>query len=102
MNKKELILLINEKEKQVESARLKRSIITILAYAAAIFLLFYLTEKPTGIDVLGDALASIILSGILFLINGTVFRQLYSMSEAENKMLQDLKKRLSELENTKN
>lgn len=98
MNKKELIQLINAKEKQIESARLKRAIKTILAYAAAIFGVFYITDKPTGIYILGDVIAALFLSGILFLINCTVFYQLYSISEAENQLLKDLKKRLSELD----
>ena len=98
MTKKELIQLIKAKEKQIASARLKRANTTILAYAAAIFGVFYIVNKPTGIDILGDVIAALFLSGILFLINCTVFYQLYSISEAENKMLQDLNKRLSELE----
>lgn len=98
MNKDELIRLIREKEQQVEKAKRKRSIITILVYAVPIFWIFYITAKPTGFEILGEALVAIFLSGILFLINATVFSQLVTMGEAERKMLEDLRKQLSEME----
>lgn len=96
MDKKELYVLLSKTEKQAERAKLKRAIITILVYAVAIFVFIYLFEKPTGLDVVGDLLFSLFLSVINFLINGLVFGQLYRISEAENRRIEELKKQLAE------
>ena len=98
MKKDELWMLIQEKERQVAKARRGRAIKTIFGYAVMIFILLYWINEPSGFEILGGFLAAIILSGILFMINATVFYHLVTMSEAEKRMLNDLKKQLSELE----
>lgn len=100
MDKKELYVLLSKTEKQAERAKLKRAITTILAYAVAIFLILYFVEKPTGIDILGNFIFSLFLSGINFVINGAVFGHLYRVSEAERSRTEELKNQVSKLENT--
>ncbi len=100
MDRKELYKQLCEKEKQVESARTKRAIKTILAFAVIIFLLFYFIGRPTGFEIVGDFLVAIFLAGIYFLINATIFGQLFRISESERLMLDDLRKKLSNDEDT--
>ena len=99
MDKNAILQLIRERESQIESARNKRAIKTILAFAVVIFIFFYSTQKPIGIEILGYAAAAIFLAGVYFLINGIIFSQLFNASESERKMLDSLKKQLSEAEN---
>lgn len=96
MDKKELYVLLSKTEKQAERAKLKRAIITISVYAAAIFLFFYITGNPKGFDIVGDFLAALFLSVINFLVNGVIFGQLFRMGEAENRRIAELEKQLSE------
>lgn len=100
MDRKELYKQLSEMEKKVESARTKRAIKTIMAFAVAIFLILYFTGRPTGFEILGDFLAAIFLAGILFLINAIIFGQLFRVSESERIMLENLKKKLSDAEDT--
>lgn len=90
MNKNELWKLYCDTEKQVEKARTKRAIKTIAAFAIVFFLLFYFIEKPTGIEIIGDLLVSIVLAGIYFLVNALIFGQLTRVGEKERQLLADL------------
>ena len=96
MNKRELQKQYYELERRFESNKTKRAVQTILAFAVAFFALGYYIDRPTGLEILGIAGASIVLAGIYFLINALIFGQLASKSNAENRILEDMKKRLQE------
>lgn len=98
MDKNELWRLYCEREKQVEKARNKRAIITVFVFASAFFLYTYFIERPTGAEIIGNALASIVLAGIYLVVNAVIFGQLYKVSDNERKMLEELKKRMDEAE----
>jgi hypothetical protein len=57
-----------------------------------------MVEKPTGFEIIANIFGSVILAGFHFFINAFIFGQLCSASHAENQMLSDIRKRLSELE----
>lgn len=86
-------------EKKYEKAKLKRFAYTVLAYAAAIFLIFNSIgiEKTIG-DYIGAIFASLFLSGILVTFSSVIFHQLFKRSEAEKKELENLKKEIDELQ----
>lgn len=98
MSRNELWKLYCDKEKQVEKSRSKRAIKTIAFFTVAIFLLIYSLTKPTGFEIIGVFLASIVFAVIYFVVNGIIFGQLSKMGENERKMLDDLKKRMDEAE----
>ena len=98
MNKNELWKLYCQREKQVEKARNIRAIKTVAFFSVVIFLLIYFIEKPTGLDIIGAFLVSIVFAGIYFLINAFIFGQLSDVSEQERQMLANLKKKLDEAE----
>ena len=98
MDKNELYKMLLNKEKEVEANRNKRAIITILAFSLIYFLLFYFTEKPTGIEIIGAVFGSIFIGGLHFWLNSIVFSTLFRKSEAENKMLESIKERIKELD----
>lgn len=98
MNKNELYRIFHKREKQVETAKNKRAIITIGAFTLVYFLIFCLDKKPTGLDVIGDIISAFFIASLHFGINATIFQQLFSRSEAERKELEEIKKRISELE----
>lgn len=96
MDKNELYRLLIEKERQFEKAKTKRLIKTILAYAIAFFLFFCYLNKPSGLDFIGYALISVLVSAVHIWINAPVFSYLVRQGEAERKYLEDLRKQLSE------
>lgn len=96
MDKRELQKQYWELERRFEANKTKRAVQTILAFAVAFFALWYYIERPSGLEILGIAGVSIVLAGIYFLINALIFGQLASKSNAENKILEDMKKRLQE------
>ena len=96
--KRELYKALNEKKKQIEKSRLKRTLITIAFYSILFFLMWYFLEKPKGINILGMLLASILFGGISFWINAIVFGTLNTKSQEENKALDQIKSKISELE----
>lgn len=98
VEKNELCRLLAEKEKEFETAKLKRMIITILVFSAVFFLLLYFAEYPTGLEIIGMALASIFLGGLSFFVNAVVFTTLFRRSETEKKVLEFLRKKISEIE----
>lgn len=95
MDKNELRKRRCELEKQVESARTKRTIKTILAFSVAYFIVFCLDEKPVGLEILGVLVSSIVAAGIHFWVNAMVFGALFRRGEDERKMLEDIDKQLS-------
>ena len=96
MDKKELYKEYYELERRFEANKTKRALQTILAFAVVFFVIFYSTDRPTGLEIIGTAVASIVMAGIYFLINATIFGQLASKSNSENKILEDMKKKLRE------
>lgn len=99
--KRELYKALNEKEKQIEKSRIKRTLITIAFYSILFFLMWYFLEKTKGIDILGMLLASILFGGISFWINAIVFGTLNTKSQEENKALEQIKSQIAELEGRK-
>ena len=88
-----------ELDKAFENAKLKRMIITILAFSIAIFIIFWRTgEISMGIGIVGDIIASIVLAGIYVLINTLVFGQLADKGRDEADILERLRKEISELD----
>lgn len=96
MDKKELQKQYYELERQFESNKTKRAIRTVLAFAVAFFVILCFAEKPTGFEIIGTAFASIVLAGIHFWINAFIFGQLCNVSNSENKVLEDIRKKLQE------
>lgn len=96
--KRELYKALNEKEKQIEKSRLKRTLITIAFYSILFFLIWYFLEKPEGVEILGNLIASVFLGGVVFWINAMVFNTLNTKAQEENKALDQIKAKISELE----
>lgn len=98
MDKNELWKLYCKRDKEFEKAKGKRTIITILSFSVVYFIIFYLNGSPTGFDVVGDFLVAVIVAGIHFVINATVFGYLAQKGREETEILESIKKKLSELE----
>ena len=98
VEKNELCRLLAQKEKEFENAKTRRMIITILVFSAVFFLVLYSAESPTGLEIIGVALASIFLAGLYFFLNAIVFSTLFQKSETEKKVLEFLRKKISEIE----
>lgn len=99
MDKNELLKLYYQKDKEFEAAKGKRTILTILLFAVVYFVVMYALTKPADWKgVCGNLLASIFIAGIHFWFNSIIFLTLFNKSDAETKTLQDIKKRISELE----
>ena len=96
MTKNELWKLYCQKEKEFERAKGRRAIKTILFFAVVIFLIIYLLEKPTGFDIVGDFLVSIIFSGVHVVVNAAIFGQLSDVSAREKMILEDIKGKMDE------
>ncbi len=77
MDRNDLWKLLCEREKQVEAARAKRAITTILAFAVVYFLIFYFINTPTEfLDIVGELLAAIFIAGVHFWSNAIIFSTL--------------------------
>lgn len=98
MDKNELYKLLSKREKQIEAAKAKRTIITTAGFTLAYFCLFCLDGMPTGWDIVGTVVASLFVAGLHFGINAIVFEQLISIGEAERKELEAIRKRISDFE----
>jgi hypothetical protein len=96
MDKKELQQHYFELQRQFEANKTKRAVKTILAFAVAFFWIGYVREKPTGIEILYSALASIVIAGFHFFINAFISGQLCDVSNGENRILEGIKKKLDE------
>ena len=90
--------LLRTTENQVEKARNKRTILTILFFSLLYFLIACMVDKPTGLEILGTLLVSLVFGGIHFFVNAIVFSTLNTKSEAENKNLELIRKQIRELE----
>ena len=96
MTKNELWKLYCDTEKKFERAKQKRLIKTVAFFAVAIFLCIYFIEKPTGSDIIGNLLVSVVLAGIYVVVNAAIFGQLANVSEGERRALENIKKRIDE------
>ena len=94
----ELYKLLNAKEKEVETRRNKRAIKTLLFFSVIYFLVFYLRYDPKGLEIIATFLVAIFVGGIHFWLNAIIFSQLCGQSEAENKMLDDIRAKIRELD----
>lgn len=81
-----LYTLYQKKDREFENAKLKRSIITIIGYAVAIFAILNYSA-PLGWGLIGEFFAALFLSGILFLINSLVFSYLVRKGNEEKENL---------------
>lgn len=98
MNKNELYKLLYAKEKQFESAKLKRTIITILFFAVLYFLYFYLDKNPIGIEIVGTFLVALFVGGFHVWLNAIVFSTLFRKGEYERTTLEEIRRKISEIE----
>lgn len=97
MDKNQLRKQIIETEKKIESARLKRALITIAVFALVFFCIFCLVAKPVGVrKILGTAAVSIVVSAFHFYINSIVFVTLFQRSETERKIIEEMQKQLDD------
>ena len=90
--------LLRTTENQVEKARNKRTILTILLFSLLYFLIFYFTYDPTGLEIPGTLFASLFIGGFHFWLNSIIFTTLHTKSEAENKNIELIKKQIKDLE----
>jgi hypothetical protein len=98
MDKKELRKLLYEKEKQVEAARSKRMWKMLAGFSVAYYLLLLWFEKPTGLELILNVPASVIFAGIHIWINTPIFHQVFSIAQAEDNILRDIRRQISEQE----
>ena len=95
---KRLYRLLYEKDKEFESAKLKRVLLTILGFAVLYFILLFSIWNPTGLDVLAVVGIAIVLAGFHFFVNACVFLPLAQKGRDESEALSAIRKRISELE----
>ena len=99
MDRNELWRLIQKKEEEYDRRKFRRFIYTILLYAAVFFVIeFIRSDNRTALDFLGLALGCIFIAGIFTTFSAIIFGQLHSVGESENRELERLRKKLSELD----
>jgi uncharacterized membrane protein len=96
MDKKELYTLLSVREKQFDKAREKRLMKTVLSFTIVFFLLLCCLDKPIGLEYIFAAVVAFVMAVIHVLINGAIFGYLSMQSELERKILEDIRKQLSE------
>ena len=87
-----------QREKEFEAAKGKRTIITILGFALAYFLILYIIEKPTGFDIVSIFVSAMVLAGLHFFVNTLVFMYLFQKGHDESERLKAIQKQISDLE----
>lgn len=97
MDKTMLTELISKREKEYENNKFKRTIYTILFFALIMFIIIYINNEVKGIEIIGLLLGSIFCSIVYFFINAYIFMTLFKKSEEENKLLEELKAKLSKM-----
>lgn len=95
---KELYRRLYQLDQKFEKAKGKRTIITILGFAVFYFWVLYILNEPTGIEIVYDVLLAIVIAGFHFLVNATIFGQLSHLGRKENETLENIRKRIRELE----
>lgn len=91
-----LYRLLSEKEKEVEKARTKRLITTMTAFTVAYYIILYWMDEPSGFDLIANIFVALIFAGIHLAVNGVIFSQIFDAVRAENKMLDDIRKQISQ------
>lgn len=106
MDREELYRLIQKKEKEYGRAKLKRFVLTVLGYAAAICYLAFGREfegvtilSLDGLITLADTyLPSVFIAIPFVFFSIPVFNWLFEESASENKHIEDLKKQLNDMD----
>lgn len=98
MNKNELYNLLHTKEREVETRRNKRAIKTLLFFSLLYFFLLYFATDPKGLEIIATLPAALFIGGIHFWLHSIIFSTLFTQSEAENKMLDDIRAKIRELD----
>ena len=101
--RKELFLRLSELDKQFESAKLKRCLLTIAFYTVVNMAIAYaiLDVFGNGADfkgILASLLPSLFIAGVSFVVNLTIFFQLFNKSDSENVIISSMEKRLTEID----
>ena len=95
---KELYRRLYELDRKFEKAKGKRTIVTILGFAVFYFWVFYILNDPVGIEIIFDVILAIVIAGFHFFANVTIFGQLSQLGREENAILENIRKRIRELE----
>lgn len=90
--------LLYERDQDFEKAKGKRTIVSLLAFTAFYYLIFWLTGSPSGVEYLTNLLLALFIAGVHFWANITIFWQLFHKAEEETKILENIRKQISELE----
>lgn len=101
MDKHELQRQYYELEKKFDANKTKRAFKVFVFYTLGIFLVWYLISRPIEDGIVGAAamfVASIPISGILFLINTAVFAYLNNHIRIEENILNDLKSKIDAID----
>lgn len=95
-----LYRLLYERDKEFEAAKGKRTIITILGFAIFYFAVVYAVSKPAGLDIIYALVFAIVFAAVHFLVNATIFLQLFQKGREESERLDAIRRQISELEKT--
>lgn len=101
MDKNELRLFIQKKEKEFERRKFKRMTLVILLYAAVNFGIIYLQgqlDTETIWHIIGEFVSCIFLGGITWYFNLLVWGYVCKKSQDENQALETLRKILKDKE----
>lgn len=92
--------LYAERDKQYETAKLRRVLVVVAVFAITFFLIFWFVSDKSlrGLDVLYAAGSAIVLSGLHVWINGAIFGYLSVKGGEEAEALAFLKRQMSYLE----
>lgn len=93
-----LCRLYIERDKEFESAKTKRTVITILGFAVAYFLILFNLEHPDGFAIFGTAAVALAFSGIHFWINAAVFGYLSRKGHEEAMRLESIRNQIKEID----
>jgi ABC-type polysaccharide/polyol phosphate export permease len=96
-----LYQMLNEKEKDFERRKVKRTILTILGFAVFYFCLLFIIEEPSGWDIVLTIPSAVVIAGIHFWANGIIFGQLFQKSKDEADLLASIRKMIREIEGRK-
>ena len=93
-----LYKLYYERDKAFESAKMKRTLLTVAGFSLAIFILLCYLWSPSGWKILETLIYSVVFAGIHCFINGCIFASLAHKGHEESEALKYIKNRIQELE----
>ena len=93
-----LYRLYYQKDKEFESAKLKRIILTVLGFSVVFFWIFYQLSEPSGWEILQVLVLSVIFSGFYCFINVCIFAPLALKGRDEGDQLREIKRKIDELQ----